>query len=125
MQIARYVVPAYRSKRLVQRTIYLGDDTQIHRNTFFVYLAKPKSNQPLTRGRITVMTSSDKKKLVGTNAAIWTVAILAAFILPFIAESLSDGSAKLLQVICFAFPLFVGMAISSVVISKSIVEIEN
>ena len=71
------------------------------------------------------MTSSEKKKLIGTNAGIWTIAILAAFILPFIAESLSSGPAKFLQVMCFAIPLFAGMAISSIVISKSIGEITN
>ena len=71
------------------------------------------------------MTSSEKKKLIGTNAAIWSIAILASFILPFIADSMSAGSAKFLQVICFAIPLFVGMAISSVVISKSIGESTN
>ncbi len=68
------------------------------------------------------MTSGQKKKLIGTNAAIWAIAILASFILPFIAESVSTGSAKFLQVLCFALPLIVGMFISSVVISKSIPE---
>ncbi len=71
------------------------------------------------------MTISEKKKLIGTNAAIWVVAILAAFILPFIAESISSGTAKFLQVLCFAIPLFAGMAISSMVISKSIVETQT
>ena len=71
------------------------------------------------------MTKFEKKKLIGTNAGIWTIAILAAFIMPFIAESISSGPAKFLQVLCFAIPLFAGMAISSVVISKSIVENAN
>ncbi|AMV31249.1 hypothetical protein VN12_03960 [Pirellula sp. SH-Sr6A] len=68
------------------------------------------------------MTSGQKKKLIGTNAAIWSIAILASFVLPFIAESVSTGSAKFLQVLCFALPLIVGMFISSMVISKSIPE---
>ena len=71
------------------------------------------------------MTSSEKKKLIGTNAGIWAIAMLAAFILPFIAVSVSTGHAKFLQVMCFAVPLIAGMAISSIVISKSIGEITN
>ena len=71
------------------------------------------------------MTSSEKKKLIGTNAGIWAIAMLAAFILPFIAVSVSTGPAKFLQVMCFAVPLIAGMAISSIVISKSIGEITN
>jgi hypothetical protein len=68
------------------------------------------------------MTSSQKKKLMGTNAGIWAIAILASFLLPFIAESLSSGSAKFLQVLCFALPLIIGMVISTVAINKSIPE---
>ena len=71
------------------------------------------------------MTIAEKKKLIGTNAAIWAIAILVSFILPFIAESISSGAAKFLQVLCFATPLFAGMAISSMVISKSIVETQT
>ena len=66
------------------------------------------------------MTSLQKKKLIGTNAGVWAIAILASFILPFIAESLSSGSAKFLQVVCFAMPLIMGMVLSTVVINKSI-----
>ncbi len=68
------------------------------------------------------MTSSQKKKLIGTNAGVWAIAILASFILPFIAESLSSGSAKFLQVLCFALPLIIGMVISTVALNKSIPE---
>ena len=78
-----------------------------------------------TRTRVTVMTSSEKKKLIGTNAAIWSIAILASFILPFIADSMSSGSAKVLHIMCFALPLFLGMAISSVAINKAIGENAN
>ena len=66
------------------------------------------------------MTSMQKKKLIGTNAGIWSIAMLASFVLPFIAESLSDGPAKFLQMICFMAPLITGMLISTVVINKSI-----
>lgn len=68
------------------------------------------------------MTASQKKKLIGTNAGVWAVAILAAFILPLIGESLSSGSAKFLQVLCFAAPLIVGMVISTMLINKSVSE---
>lgn len=66
------------------------------------------------------MTSSQKKKLIGTNAGIWVIAMLASFVLPFIAESLSSGSAQFLQVLCFALPLMIGMVISTVAINKAI-----
>ena len=33
------------------------------------------------------MASAQKMKLIGTNAAVWSIAILASFILPLIAES--------------------------------------
>lgn len=68
------------------------------------------------------MTSNEKKKLIATNAGIWGISILVSFILPFIADSLSTGPAKFLQMICVTFPLITGMAISSMVISKSIKE---
>ena len=68
------------------------------------------------------MTSTQKMKLIGTNAAVWAIAILASFILPLIAESFSTGSAKFLQVLCFALPLIAGMYISSMVIYRSIPE---
>ncbi len=67
------------------------------------------------------MTSSEKKRLIATNAGVWAIAILASFILPFIAESLSSGPAKFLEVMCFAFPLIAGMAFSSILISKATV----
>lgn len=68
------------------------------------------------------MTAAQKKKLIGTNAGVWAIAILASFILPFIAESLSSGPATFLKVLCFAVPLLVGMVISTIVINKSIPE---
>ncbi|MCO8124608.1 hypothetical protein NHH03_22915 [Stieleria sp. TO1_6] len=66
------------------------------------------------------MTNSDKKKLLATNAAVWVSGILAAFILPLIAESLSDGPGGFLKVMAFAFPLIVAMFVSHSVISRAI-----
>lgn len=68
------------------------------------------------------MTRAEKKTLIATNAAVWSAAILASFILPLVAESLSDGPAKFLKVICFAFPLITAMMVSSSVISRAIGE---
>jgi hypothetical protein len=68
------------------------------------------------------MTPSEKKKLIVMNAGIWVLAILVAFVLPMVAKSVSSGDAKLLQVLCFAFPLFAGMVISGFVINGSITE---
>lgn len=66
------------------------------------------------------MTSSEKKKLIATNAGIWAISILAAFVLPFVAESASSGSANFLKALCFGLPLIIGMALSSAVINKSV-----
>ncbi len=68
------------------------------------------------------MTKADKKKLIATNAAVWVAGILASFILPMIAESMSDGSAGFLKVMAFAFPLIVAMLASTSVISKAVGE---
>ncbi len=68
------------------------------------------------------MNVAEKRKLLGMNAAIWSIATLAAFILPFVAESIATGPAKFMQVICFAFPLIGGMAISTFLLNKSIGE---
>jgi hypothetical protein len=64
-----------------------------------------------------LVSASGKQRLISTNAAIWAIAILAAFILPHIAASISSGPAKFLKVICFAFPLIAGMVLSTLVIS--------
>ncbi|MGE0758730.1 MAG: hypothetical protein AB7O38_17010 [Pirellulaceae bacterium] len=68
------------------------------------------------------MTSSQKKKLIRADAGVWAIAILASFVFPFIAESLSSGPAKFAQVLCFGLPLVVGMVMSTVVINRSIPE---
>ena len=54
------------------------------------------------------MTRAEKKKLMATNAAVWVVGILLSFILPMVAESISDGPAGFLRVMAFASPLFIG-----------------
>jgi len=66
------------------------------------------------------MTSLEKRKLIAINAGVWAIAMIASFILPFIAESLSSGSAKFLQVLCFAMPLIGGMMVSTAVLDQSI-----
>ena len=66
------------------------------------------------------MTKAEKEKLLGTNVLIWVLGIIFAFILPMIAESISDGPARFLKVMAFAFPLIVGMLFSNGVISKAL-----
>lgn len=68
------------------------------------------------------MTSLQKKKLISTNAGVWAIAIITSFVLPFIAESLSSGSANFLKVLCFAVPLIAGMIMSTIVINSSVPE---
>jgi len=53
---------------------------------------------------------------------VWVVGILASFILPMLAESVSDGPAGFLKVMAFAFPLFVAMLVSTGLISKAVGE---
>lgn len=69
---------------------------------------------------MTIMTQREKQKLLGANATIWSVAILAAFILPLIAAFMADGPARFLQVLCFAGPLIAGMLTSTSLISRAI-----
>lgn len=76
----------------------------------------------LTKKRTVIMTATQKKKLISTNAGVWAIAILTSFILPFVAESLSSGPAEFLKVMCFAAPLVGGMMISTATINKSIPE---
>ncbi len=68
------------------------------------------------------MTNSEKQKLLAKNAAVWVAGILASFILPMIAESVSDGPAHFLKVMVFAFPLLVALVVSTGVISKAVGE---
>lgn len=68
------------------------------------------------------MKKADKNKLIATNAAVWVVGILASFILPMIAESMSDSPAGFLKVMALAFPLIVAMLVSTSVISKAVGE---
>ncbi len=63
-------------------------------------------NVSFTRKRDHCYELAEKRKLIGTNAAIRSIAILVAFILPLISESLSNNLAKFLQVLCFALPNF-------------------
>ena len=66
------------------------------------------------------MTRAEKKKLLATNAGIWVAGILASYVLPLVAESMSDGPAGFLKLMCFAFPLFVAMFFSNSVIGNAI-----
>jgi hypothetical protein len=84
------------------------------------FAAAATNTRPKDETGFPLMTSTQKMKLIGTNAAVWSIAILASFILPFVAESFSTGSANFLKVLCFALPLIAGMFISSIVINKSI-----
>ena len=68
------------------------------------------------------MTRAEKTKLIAKNAAVWVVGILLSFILPMVAESISDGPAGFLKVMAFAFPLFIALLVSTSIISKAVGE---
>ncbi|NNE00715.1 MAG: hypothetical protein HKN47_25650 [Pirellulaceae bacterium] len=68
------------------------------------------------------MNSDAKKKLIGTNAVIWTTAMLVSFVLPFITDSITDGDANFLRAMSHVFPLICGLIFSNSIINKSIPE---
>ena len=68
------------------------------------------------------MTNSEKKKLIATNVAIWAAAMMAAFVLPMIAESMTDGKAAFLKMMVYLLPMILAMLVSTVVINKAIDE---
>jgi hypothetical protein len=64
----------------------------------------------------------DRMRKVKTEESWSRRRILGSFILPMVAESLSDGPGRFLQVICFAFPLIAAMLVSNATISRAIGE---
>ncbi len=61
-----------------------------------------------------------EKKIITTNAAISVAATLTSFVLPLIAESITDGRGKFLKIMAQVFPLLCGIWISTSLISKAI-----
>ena len=68
------------------------------------------------------MNKSKKNQLIRTNAAIWAGGMLASFILPMIASSLTDGPAGFLNMMTHVFPLIIAMLLSNAAINKAIGE---
>ncbi len=66
------------------------------------------------------MTTDSMKKLITNNAAIWAIATIASVILPFVTDSLTDGRSDFLRLFGHAAPLFVGMFISSLALTKAV-----
>ena len=66
------------------------------------------------------MTTSAKKKLIATNAAIWAGATLLSFVLPMVADSVADGTAGFLKMMVHTGPLLLGLLVSSSLISNTI-----
>lgn len=66
------------------------------------------------------MNATEKKNLIGANAAIWAVAILTSFTLPLVTDSLVDGRGDFLRMHTHVFPLVAAMGVLCSVISKSI-----
>lgn len=69
---------------------------------------------------VTTMTLSAKKKLIAANATIWAGATLLSFILPMVAESITDGPANFLKMMVQTGPLLLGLLVSTAVINKAI-----
>ena len=68
------------------------------------------------------MTKPQLTKLIATNAGIWTLATLASVILPFVSDSMTDGSGQFLRLIMHAGPLMAGLWASSALLGKSLAE---
>ena len=65
------------------------------------------------------MNNEARKKLVATNAAVLSLAALASFTLPKIAESMTDGRASFLVAMAQVIPILVAIPISCSLIGKS------
>ena len=68
------------------------------------------------------MTKAQKQKIIGVNAAIWTGASLLSFVLPLIAESITDGRGNFLKMMAHMFPLLFALLISSNLLNSAIGE---
>jgi hypothetical protein len=68
------------------------------------------------------MTNAKKKKLIATNAALWTVAILVSFTLPLVADSITEGRGSFLKAMAHVLPLLIAIPVSTNIISKSVGE---
>ena len=65
------------------------------------------------------MSFNLRKKLVAQNAAVLTLAALASYALPKIAQSITDGPAHFLVAMAQVLPIFVAIPISCSLIGKS------
>jgi|GEM_PF-1754204 len=68
------------------------------------------------------MTSSEKKKLIGNNAALWAASMLMSFVLPMVGESLTAGRGAFLKVLLQMMPLLGALFLSTILLSKGIGE---
>ncbi|MEZ6058478.1 MAG: hypothetical protein R3C01_17390 [Planctomycetaceae bacterium] len=66
------------------------------------------------------MTSTDKKKLINTNAFVWATSILVSFVLPMVTDSLTEGRSQFLRAITHVAPLIAAMWITTSLIDRSI-----
>ncbi len=66
------------------------------------------------------MTKAEKTKLLTTNAALWSAGILAAFILPLVTDSITDGRSAFLRMLMFLLPMCATLMISNSLLSKAI-----
>lgn len=65
------------------------------------------------------MNESEKKKLIGANAAIWAGATLISVIATYVTESAyEEGRGEFLKLMAHAFPMFIGLALSTAILGK-------
>ncbi len=65
------------------------------------------------------MSQDARKKLVAINAVVLALAALASFVLPKIAESVTDGAANFLVAMAQVLPILVAIPISCSLIGRS------
>lgn len=68
------------------------------------------------------MTGPQKKKLLGTNVIVLTLAMLASFVFPKVAEATVDGQGTFLIALAQLFPLFVAIGFSTALLNSAITE---
>lgn len=75
---------------------------------------------PEQNSHSSVMTQPKKSNLIGTNAAILSAGILASFILPLVAESMTDGRAGFLKAMAHVLPLLIAMYVSCMLMNSAV-----
>ncbi|MGI9474746.1 MAG: hypothetical protein ACR2NZ_24655 [Rubripirellula sp.] len=68
------------------------------------------------------MLKTAKNRLIAQNAAFWACTGLVSFVLPMIADSMTDGRANFLRMLAQMGPLIGGVLVSTAMLNNGITE---